>query len=1037
MIKLSKITAGAFIDKESRRNTPGRMTPIRANAKSIENLSLLGRNPECRDRNLKVAQSLHLEGLRPAGIPKTSDSLLIQPQQEPKSASVSIMELRLKDDKRRTERSDSMGSLATLLLRKGSTISKLRSRSGDLKPEPHSISHNGSRGSFYANDQLESRASVGNPGGPFFGGRSNESIYQSTNEIKVKPAELQEKIEQSVLLATKLLKDGVGNSKITSKASSCLLQFKFLLEKAYSKFLVFPDTDKEYVDGLLGIQTQVMSFIRETQKFLADFVIDKKNMEKQLKDKKDEFHKQLLVNEQLRNENAGALNDKTNLKKVESLLRAAKEHANQQENIWAVEKQQLKAQIEQLNIEVTKVQAQEYITELEKKYNLMHEVATNEVKRLNEDIEKKDTEVTKIEALLNRAISTVKEQREELDALRIKYEDISFEHREIKSKHDQYLISYNKYREIAQMSKEDLHQMTITNLRLAEATRQAEFRYFRMQNKFDLTRKEQADFAGFSPDEVAFDSQMLTEVKEVFQNAKYPVVTLRSQSTKEKNPLLAPPPTDASPLEKYSLFKPTFYSLINQQELQDSEKPTPDPADVRTVISREFIAVIRGIFDSKYHEIIYYDHHRQYSPFVDFVYSWMNSFHICPVKRRIRTITAHDNISVDKRRLEFYKFLMNPYVSKLWEVQAFKDFLEEKFSSDEIFFYLHCRQVLFKGPQLETLSAGLNVIHWIEFDRIETAMKSILPKLNEQEFEKLKTKLRARGRIHNKRVFLDSAFFFKVLLDFYRHEQIKKFELIKEDFMHMSKFQLRKKPQVPFNEFKQYIQVNFPFLSDLEKARLYRECWCLGNGIVDAESYLVVANENNLFLQGLKLLVFNNLPVVEGIEPSVAPIEKSIFMKSLEIKYDGMKEYIMKCQTLAEGFGVEEILANLSYKEKELLNAFGSQTSDNSDKEFFNVFTDFLHLMVKTRNQYLFAQKYIKGCEQDFLDNDAYALRSMMEPLKKYENIDSLEWTEKSKYALKIQNLFKQKKNQLVRNDGWSHRKNQNSTTSRNSNQKE
>jgi len=1018
MIKLSKITAGSLTGEPSRKSTPRRMAPVRTNVKSFENLSASTHIQEHRDHNMK----LHLEGLKSVVLlPKTSDSIIL-PQaqnQESKSASVSIMELRLRDDKKKNERSESIGTLTNLLVRKGSTISKLRSRSGDVKPESLSISHHGSRGSFYGkNDHMESRASVGNnvvASSAFFNGRSNESIYQSisTNDLKVKPSELQEKIEQSVSLGNKILKDPVGNAKITSKAKSCLMQFKFLLEKAYSKFILFPDTEKDFVDALLGIQAQVAGFIRETQKFLSDYVTEKKNMEKQLKEKKEELHKQLLLNDEIRNENVSAINDKANLKKLESLLRAAKEHATQSENIWAVEKQQLKAEIENLHLEVKKVQAQEYITELEKKYDLMHEVATNEVKRLNEDIEKKDTEITKLEALLNRAISTVKEQREELDDLRWKFRTMSSEHKEIKAKHDEYFTLYNKYREIAQMSKEDLQQTTLNSLKFADAARQAEFRYFRMQNKFDLTRKEQADYAGYSLEEIAQDSQMLTEVKQVFQNIKYPAVTLKLQSTKEKNPNLPLPPqqTDSSLLEKYSLFRPTFYSLINQKELAEAEKPAPDPADVTTVISREFIAVIRGIFDSKYHEIIYYDHHRQYSPFVDFVYSWMNSFHISPTKRRIRTITAHDNISVDKRRLEFYKFLMNPYVSKLWDVKAFKDFLEEKYSSDELFFYLHCRQVLFKGPQLETLAAGLNVIHWIEFERIEMALKTILAKLSQKEIESLRAKLKSRGRVHNKKVFIDTAFFFKVLLDFYRHEKIKKFELIREDFTHMAKIELKKKPQVPFHEFKQYVQVNFPFLSDMEKARLYRECWCLGGGIVDADSYFVVANENNLFLQGLKLLVFNNqLPVVESFEATPAPVGKSAFLKTLEFKYHSITEYFAKCQYFAEGFGVEEILSNLSYKEKELLNAFSSPTGDDSDKGFFTVFMDLLHLMVKARNQYIFSHKYIKGCENDFIENDAFALKSMMEPLKKYENLEKLEWNEKTKYALKIQTFWKRKK---------------------------
>jgi len=32
------------------------------------------------------------------------------------------------------------------------------------------------------------------------------------------------------------------------------------------------------------------------------------------------------------------------------------------------------------------------------------------------------------------------------------------------------------------------------------------------------------------------------------------------------------------------------------------------------------------------------------------------------------------------------------------ECVTFKEFLEENFAHDELFFYLHCRNILFKGP---------------------------------------------------------------------------------------------------------------------------------------------------------------------------------------------------------------------------------------------------------------------------------------------------------------------------------------------------
>jgi hypothetical protein len=44
--------------------------------------------------------------------------------------------------------------------------------------------------------------------------------------------------------------------------------------------------------------------------------------------------------------------------------------------------------------------------------------------------------------------------------------------------------------------------------------------------------------------------------------------------------------------------------------------------------------------------------------------------------------------------------LLNPKLSKIWEVVTFKEFLSEHYLIDDIYFYLHCRYVLFKGPTM-------------------------------------------------------------------------------------------------------------------------------------------------------------------------------------------------------------------------------------------------------------------------------------------------------------------------------------------------
>ena len=41
--------------------------------------------------------------------------------------------------------------------------------------------------------------------------------------------------------------------------------------------------------------------------------------------------------------------------------------------------------------------------------------------------------------------------------------------------------------------------------------------------------------------------------------------------------------------------------------------------------------------------------------------------------------------------------ILNPKLDKVWECITFRDFLFEKNSNDELYFYLHCRSILFRG----------------------------------------------------------------------------------------------------------------------------------------------------------------------------------------------------------------------------------------------------------------------------------------------------------------------------------------------------
>jgi hypothetical protein len=88
------------------------------------------------------------------------------------------------------------------------------------------------------------------------------------------------------------------------------------------------------------------------------------------------------------------------------------------------------------------------------------------------------------------------------------------------------------------------------------------------------------------------------------------------------------------------------------------------------------------------------------SHFPDFVFGWFNRFQLDKVSRKVVQLETSITNSADDNRIKFYLELSNPLLNKLWEVVLFREFVSDKGSIDELFFYLHYRNLLYQGAQL-------------------------------------------------------------------------------------------------------------------------------------------------------------------------------------------------------------------------------------------------------------------------------------------------------------------------------------------------
>ena len=200
-----------------------------------------------------------------------------------------------------------------------------------------------------------------------------------------------------------------------------------------------------------------------------------------------------------------------------------------------------------------------------------------------------------------------------------------------------------------------------------------------------------------------FANDVLNEVRTVISTEFSKIMDF---STPEENMSL-----DEINLEKFQFFKPTFFHCFLKDPkyfLETGPKFEPTAKDNIMVLM-----TIRGIFDSKHNEYMLFENYRNYSRFGDFVFSWLCNFYVDDEKRCVfdRAFPAAPEIAT-----RFLDTLLK--FNKTWELFTFKDFLEERSSPDEIFFYLHCRFLIFNGPQLKRFRGGFDYIDYVKLEHV-------------------------------------------------------------------------------------------------------------------------------------------------------------------------------------------------------------------------------------------------------------------------------------------------------------------------------
>ena len=465
------------------------------------------------------------------------------------------------------------------------------------------------------------------------------------------------------------------------------------------------------------------------------------------------------------------------------------------ENRFILEKQKLASENEHLKILLSQTGKKEKIDSLEEELKKSIEHSA----KILRDLRKENTiyvnKINNLEFTCNNQKTLIRSLEQELKSIKEKSENLGRENEELNCTSKILEEKTRVYREIACMEREDTLSVKNEILDKMDIINKVKENYFSIQNKLVMmTNMQQMP----KTQDFLYSFDLLSEVTEYFKhNPKHFLKVNQKPVEKPDDPLNKSSLNSAETsnfetktadsihsidLSRFRYHKPSFYSLIEtkykQFELNGQKGNKGKISDPYEVISEtmnrikentddfdlppHFIAILRGILDCKWNEFIFYDHNKLYTPFPEFVFSWLGKFEI---NQETRIVCPSNNQDPDEDRCQFLKGLIHPIIDKHWDSVTFREFLEEKSSNDEIFFYLYSRFLIFHGPQLDHSQGKFCFIHFVNYERVAEVIEILFKGFDEETLGFLKKKLKAKAKIKNNNVFIDSGFVLRIFLE--------------------------------------------------------------------------------------------------------------------------------------------------------------------------------------------------------------------------------------------------------------------------------
>ena len=810
-----------------------------------------------------------------------------------------------------------------------------------------------------------------------------------------------------------------------------------ILEKALSKCIIFEEEEIHF-NNIYEMMQQVFDIVLEFQKIYRSLLSENHEFLNKIQDLNENI--KILTNEKLRlsykNEDSFVsyknlfknIGNDQNLKKSLDLI----------QNQYNLEIQKLSSENDQLKYFISKNDKENKVDYLEHELKISIEQSSKLIKELREENTILTNKIMNLEFSNQNQKNVIRTYEQELKNIKDDLQKFKQNNQKFESCIDILTEKARAYKEISSMQLEELLTTKENFIDKMEIINKVKENYFSIQSKL-VSMTQLKEYPKIEDFEIQFD--LLSEINKHLLHNRYFAQTYKKNKiqsneslvfNEKSNDILEPGLEIKKNIEgtstfesihnidlvKFSYYQPSFFSLIEtkykQFELSGSKSHKPDTFSLindsitrskesNLALPSHFISIIRGILDSKWNEFMFYENSRMYSKFPDFVYSWLGKFEI---NLDNRTVIASNNQDPDEDRCQFLKNLIHPIIDKHWESITFREFLEEKASSDEIYFYLYCRFLFFKGPQLEHSQGKFCFVHFVNFDIVNDIIEIVFKSFEEETLNFLKKKLKSKTKIKSNRVFIDSGFVLRIFLEYYRLERKHRFKLIQELFL----VKAQNKFYVKYDEFKQILDAFQTNVSELEKAQLYRESYSVGHGKIDPEIVFLVLSENHFFIKTIKTRLSSNASQVMAKKGTVtqnesdSPLHSDSNVNKIMNDFLNLEQKINEMMNVVESFGIESLFLETQYYNKIFKKQGFFENSELHGKTILYTYFRFHELLMSIRNYEIYqktSQKVIK--EEEILKTELFFYENVYNCIFKIKNKQVIQELELNANAKKIQ----------------------------------